>query len=161
VVTYNLTVLDYTMALVLSVFTLIGALLWLWYVYTDWRNDTFQLTANQVIDIDRKPLGKESKRSAPLENILSIEYERNGFLPMLFNFGTVYITIGNTQLSFNDVYQPSIVQQDIFTRMGSHHEEKEQRHTEQERERVAEWFKVYHDELHSTDPTRVLNPPVD
>lgn len=160
VITRNFRNLDPEMTMVLGFFVLIAAILWLWYVYVDWKNDIFQLTPNQVIDIDRKPLGKESKRSAPLDNILSIEYERKGLLPMIFNFGTVYITIGNTQLTFNDVYNPSAVQQDIFTRMGTHEEEKRQRITDEERERVAQWFKVYHEELEADNPTRVLNPPV-
>jgi hypothetical protein len=159
VVTRNFRNLDAEMTLVLGFFVVISMFLWLWYVYLDWKNDMFQLTPNQVIDIDRKPLGKESKRSAPLENILSIEYERKGLLPMIFNFGTVYITIGNSQLTFNDVYNPSVVQQDIFTRMGTHEEEKKQRFTDEERERVAQWFKVYHEELNAESPTRVLNPP--
>jgi hypothetical protein len=159
VVTRNFRNLDAEMTLVLGFFVVVSMFLWLWYVYLDWKNDMFQLTPNQVIDIDRKPLGKESKRSAPLDNILSIEYERKGLLPMIFNYGTVYITIGNTQLTFNDVYNPSTVQQDIFTRMGNHEEEKKQRFTDEERERVAQWFKVYHEVLNAESPTKVLNPP--
>ncbi|MGI6251295.1 MAG: cyclic nucleotide-binding domain-containing protein [Anaerolineaceae bacterium] len=158
VITRNLR-FDYTMALVLGGFAMLGMILWLLYAYIDWKNDIFQLTPNQVIDIDRKPLGKESRRAAPLENILSIEYERKGIFPMMFNFGTVFITVGNTQLSFNDVYQPSVVQQDIFTRMGAQQEAKERRMTDQERERVAQWFKIYHDEIQADAPTHVLNTP--
>jgi len=157
VVTRNFRNLDAEMTLVMGFFVVISMFLWLWYVYLDWKNDMFQLTPNQVIDIDRKPFGKESKRSAPLENILSIEFERKGLLPMIFNYGTVYITIGNTQLTFNDVYNPSSVQQDIFTRMGAHEEEKKQRSTDEERERVAQWFKVYHEELDAESKTRVMS----
>ncbi len=65
---------------------------------------------------------------------------------MLFNFGTVYITVGNTQLTFNDVYQPSVVQQDIFNRMGKHAQQRDERQTMLERERVAQWFKVFQEE---------------
>ncbi len=146
VITRNLTQVDYTMGLVAGCFLILVAVGLLGYQYVDWRNDLFQLTPNQVIDLDRKPFGRESRRSAPLENILSIEYERRGILPMLFNYGTVYITIGNTQLTFNDVYQPSVVQQDIFTRMGKHAQERDERNTMLERERVALWFKVFQEE---------------
>ena len=146
IITHNLTQVDYTMGLVAGYFLVFVAAGALVYQYVDWRNDLFQLTANQVIDLDRKPFGRESRRSAPLENILSIEYERRGLIPMLFNYGTVYITIGNSQLTFNDVYQPSVVQQDIFTRMGQHAQERDERNTMQERERVAQWFKVFQEE---------------
>lgn len=163
VLTRRITQINYNMALVLGFFLLIASIGLLIYRYIDWRNDIFQLTMNQVIDLDRKPFGRESRRAAPLENILSIEYERRGIVPMLFNFGTVFITVGNTQLTFNNVYQPSVVQQDIFARMGKHAQEKEVRHTNQERERIAQWFKVFQEEYQaetgSQDATVPLNPP--
>lgn len=168
IITHNLVQVDYTMGLVAGYFLIFVAAGMLVYQYIDWRNDLFQLTPNQVIDLDRKPFGRESRRSAPLENILSIEYERRGFIPMLFNYGTVYITIGNTQLTFNNVYQPSVVQQDIFTRMGEHAKERDDRNTMLERERVAQWFKVFQEEAERgltipppSDPTRpvTMRPP--
>ncbi len=156
VLTRNFVAFDYTTTLVLGSLGLVTAISWLLYVYMDWRNDVFQLTPNQIIDIDRKPFGRESRRSAPLDNILSIEYERNGIIPMLFNFGTVFITVGNTQLTFNDVYQPSHVQQDIFNRMGKHTDEKQKRLTEEERERIVQWLKVYREENLGRDDTELL-----
>lgn len=164
IITHNLTQVDYTMGLVAGYFLIFVTAGMLIYQYIDWRNDLFQLTTNQVIDLDRKPFGRESRRSAPLENILSIEYERRGLIAMLFNYGTVYITVGNTQLTFNDVYQPSVVQQDIFTRMGQHTQERDERNTMLERERVAQWFKVFQEEAEHgltlpspSDPTRPIS----
>ncbi len=163
IVTRYITGVDYGMALTLGFFLLFAFSGIMVYQYIDWRNDVFQLTPNQVIDLDRKPFGRESRRAAPLENILSIEYERRGIIPMLFNFGTVYITIGNSQLTFNNVYHPSDVQQDIFARMGTHIQEKEHLQTVQERERIAQWFKVFQEETQagyiSQDVTFPLNPP--
>lgn len=163
IVTRYITGVDYGMALTLGFFLLFTFTGIMVYQYIDWRNDVFQLTPNQVIDLDRKPFGRESRRAAPLENILSIEYERRGIIPMLFNFGTVYITIGNSQLTFNNVYHPSDVQQDIFARMGTHIQEREHRQTVQERERIAQWFKVFQEETQagyiSQDVTFPLNPP--
>jgi hypothetical protein len=118
--------------------------LWILYQYADWRNDIFQVTVDQIIDFDRKPLGKVRRRSAPLENVLSIEYERKGFWGFLFNFGTVYITVGNTRLTFDFVYNPSEVQQDIFYRMGERLEQLRQYEIDSERERISEWIASYH-----------------
>jgi len=118
--------------------------LWMVYQYADWRNDVFMLTLDQVIDLDRKPLGKIRRRSAPLENVLSIEYERLGFWGFLFNYGTVYISVGNTRLSFDHVYNPSAVQQDIFYRMGERLEKVRQFEVDSERERVSNWLASYH-----------------
>lgn len=165
VVTRNLAQVNRTMALVTGIFLVIFFIAMVIYRYVDWRNDVFQLTANQVIDLDRKPFGRESRRSAPLENILSIESERRGIFPMLFNYGTVYINIGNTTLTFNNVHQPSDVQQDIFSQMNRQSEDKHLRQTEQDRDRISQWFKVYHDETMAQTAqgedgiTTPLNPP--
>lgn len=118
--------------------------IWMVYQYADWRNDIFKVTLDQIIDIDRKPLGKIRRRSAPLENVLSIEYERLGFWGFLFNFGTVYISVGNLSLTFDHVYNPSEVQQDIFYRMGERLENLRQYEIQSERERVSEWIASYH-----------------
>lgn len=163
VITRNITSLNYNMSLVLAISVLTVCLLLLFYQYADWRNDVFQLTPSQIIDIDRKPFGRESRRTAPLENILSIEYERRGIFAMLFNFGTVFISVGNSQLTFNDVHQPSKVQQDIFAKIGYHAKERDLHQKTQEKERIAQWFKVYQDEsgdlIASQDPTSPLKPP--
>lgn len=118
--------------------------LWILYQYADWRNDIFEVTMDQIVDFDRKPFGKIRRRSAPLENVLSIEYERRGFWGFLFNFGTVYITVGNTRLTFDFVYNPSEVQQDIFYRMGERLEQLRQFEIDSERERISEWIASYH-----------------
>jgi hypothetical protein len=117
---------------------------WVIYQYADWRNDVFKVTLEQIIDLDRKPLGKVRRRSAPLENVLSIEYERQGFWGFLFNFGTVTIIVGNMELTFDHVYNPSEVQQDIFYRMGERLEHLRQFEINSERERVSEWIASYH-----------------
>ena len=130
--------------LVLMVLGLFVCFVWIMYQYADWRNDIFKVTLDQLIDIDRKPLGKVRRRSAPLENVLSIEYERLGFWGFLFNFGTVYISVGNTRLTFDYVYNPSEVQQDIFYRMGERLEKIRQFEIDSERERVSEWIASYH-----------------
>ncbi len=73
---------------------LLPALLWWIYEYVDWSNDIFQVTPDQIMDIDKTPLGQVTSDIASLDNILSIEYKRIGILELLFNYGTVYITIG-------------------------------------------------------------------
>lgn len=158
-VTWNFSDIPYQLGVMIGFLLTVFMLCWLVYRYIDWRDDVFQLTPTQVIDIDRKPFGRLSRRSAPLENILSIEYERKGIFQMLFNFGTVYITVGNTQLTFNEISRPADVQQQIFARMGAHAEELRQREIDEERERMTEWFKVYHEESQSKDTTKQLRTP--
>ena len=85
---------------------LIPVIFWWIYQYLDWRNDIFVVTSDQILDIDKKPFGSETRRAAPLENILSTEAERVGLAGYLLNFGTVYITIGGASLDFQDVQDP-------------------------------------------------------
>jgi hypothetical protein len=125
-------------------FLTIVIFLWWLYHYWDWRNDIYQVTTDQIIDIEKKPLGREDKKTAPLENILNIEYERTGLIGLILNFGTVSINIGGTTFKFNNVFDPSQVQQDIFRRLDERKNKKKLAEADKERERLAEWFAAYH-----------------
>lgn len=118
--------------------------LWWIYQYLDWSNDIYQITPEQILDIDKKPLGRETRRVAPLDNILSTEYERVGILGILFNYGNVYITIGGSQLDFKDVFDPAAVQDDIDRRRMKRVEKKKEDELNNERERMADWISEYH-----------------
>jgi hypothetical protein len=120
------------------------AVLWGVYEYLDWRNDIFQVTHDQIMDIDKTPLGRVTSDIASLDNILSIEYKRIGILELLFNYGTVYITIGGgKEMAFENVFNPSAVQEDIERRRLERISQKEQESIRAERERVADWFAAY------------------
>jgi hypothetical protein len=60
------------------------------------------------------------------------------------NFGTVYINIGGIKFQFNNVFDPSQVQQDIFRRVAERKNKKRLAEEAKERERLAEWFAIYH-----------------
>jgi len=124
-----------------------------WFVYQvmDWSNDKFEVTAEQIIDIDRKPFGLERRNAAQLENILGTVYERKGLLGYLFNFGTVYIRVGGTKLAFEDVMDPATVQSDIDRRRMARQAKKTEAAVSAERERMAEWLATYH---HSAEDFR-------
>lgn len=117
---------------------------WLVYQIVDWSNDMFQVTTDQIIDIDRKPFGLEERRAAQLENILSTQYKREGILSNLFNYGTVFITVGGTQLAFEDVMDPATVQSDIDRRRMARKARTDEARVASERDRMAEWLAAYH-----------------
>ncbi len=124
---------------------LIPILLWWFYQYVDWRNDIFQVTPDQILDIDRKPFGTEERRAAPLENILSTEAERVGLAGYLLNFGSVYITVGGANLDFHDVLDPTGVQADIDRRREARVAFKREMEAASERERMSDWLVAYHE----------------
>jgi hypothetical protein len=117
-----------------------------WFVYRvlDWSNDQFIVNAEQIIDVDREPFGTEKRNAAQLENILGTEYQRIGILGNIFNFGTVYITVGGTKLAFENVMDPAAVQSDINRRFAARKAKNEQERVAKERERMAEWLATYH-----------------
>lgn len=127
---------------------LIGALVWWVYQFLDWRNDIFRVTPDQILDIDKKPLGRETRKSSPLENILGIEYRRIGILELFFNYGTVYITVGpEVDIAFEDVLDPAGIQQDIDRRRLASIARKQEAEAKAERERLANWFAAYHESV--------------
>jgi hypothetical protein len=117
---------------------------WWLYTYLDWHNDIYLITSEQVVDLNRKPLGKEERRVAPIRNILSVEYRREGIVGLLLNFGTVFIRVGDTTLTFDYVYNPSEVQRELFHRLAQRTVRERQQQADAERERMAEWIGVYH-----------------
>jgi CRP-like cAMP-binding protein len=117
---------------------------WLGYRILDWSNDQFIVNAEQIIDVDREPFGTERRNAAQLENILGTEYRRIGILGNIFNYGTVYITVGGTKLAFENVIDPAAVQSDIDRRRMARTEKKQQAAVAAERERMAEWLIAYH-----------------
>jgi CRP-like cAMP-binding protein len=137
----GLTVDAWAGALMIAAIPFLG---WLVYEILDWSNDIFEVTNEQIIDLDKKPFGTQSRNTAQLENILATEYKRIGILGEIFNYGTVYITVGGTQLAFEDVIDPASVQTDINRRRLAQAAKKRESQTAAERERMAEWLVAYH-----------------
>jgi CRP-like cAMP-binding protein len=123
---------------------MIPFIIWWVYQYVDWSNDIFQVTPDQILDVDRKPFGTSERRAAPLENILSTEAKRIGLAGYIFNFGIVEITVGGTKLEFRDVLDPAAVQADIDRRRAARIAQKREVEVSAERERMADWLVAYH-----------------
>jgi hypothetical protein len=137
----GLTIDVWASAILIILLVFIG---WFLYRVLDWSNDQFIVNAEQIIDIDREPFGTEKRNAAQLENILGTEYQRIGLLGNIFNFGTVYITVGGTKLAFENVLDPAAVQSDINRRYAARKTRNEQQQISKERERMADWLATYH-----------------
>lgn len=121
-------------------------LFFIWYLYQflDWNNDIYQVTSDQIVDVKRTPLGREDRKTAMLENILSINYRRRGLLGVLLNYGTVNIQVGTESLIFDYVRDPSSVQREIFRHMAERKSELRQADIDSERDRMSQWITAYH-----------------
>ncbi len=117
---------------------------WWVYQYIDWRNDYFMVTDEQILDVYKKPLAQEERQVAPLRNILSIEFQRLGLIGLILNFGTVYIRVGDQQLTFDEVFNPSEVQRDLFNRLADRLYKDRLAEVNREQQRIAQWLEIYH-----------------
>jgi hypothetical protein len=127
-----------------GLFVLVALAIWWLYEYVDWINDIYILTPDQIMDIYRTPLGREDKKTAPLENILSLEHQRIGILGVLLNYGNVTAMVGTASFVFRGVYNPTAVRQEIFERIGHRKMILKQQEDNRERERIADWLAAYH-----------------
>ncbi len=130
----------------------IGIALWWVYNYVDWSNDIYQLTPDQILDIERKPLGDEQKKSAPLDSILSLEHSRDGIIQLLLNYGNVIINVGQTKFVFRGVYNPDQVHQDVSDYIEARKRREAQNKAQSERENLADWFITYRKQSDFLEP---------
>jgi hypothetical protein len=163
-VLYSWRVQDQISLLTPEMILLIGigliALSALWWVYKfiDWSNDIYRVTSDKIIDSERKPLGDEITKSAALENIIGLDYERLGFLGVVLNFGNVIINIGTeNKFIFYGIHNPARAQRDIFNFMYERRRKRQQTDTMQEQERVSNYIAAYHRQAEDIRQTK--KPP--
>ena len=122
-----------------------AAFLWWLYKFVDWSNDIYRVTPDKIVDSERKPLGDEITKSAPLENIIGLDYEKLGFLGVVLNYGNVIINVGtDNKFIFYGIHNPARAQRDIFNYMFEQRRRKQQTDTMQEQERVSSYIAAYH-----------------
>jgi len=134
---------------------------WLIWEYVDWKNDIFMVASDEIFDLDRKPFGKEEKRAAQIDSILSTSYTREGIIPYLFNYGTVKIAVGGATFDFQDVSDPASVQSDINRRRMVRIAKKNEDAGKDDRERFATWIAAYHENMDSFTPPPIIVPKDD
>lgn len=117
---------------------------WWLYEYQDWRNDLYQVTPDQIVDIYRKPLGRETRDSALLTNIQGLRSERTGFTGRLLNFGNVIATIPGKEFTFDDVYDPLSVQEDIQRRIEAFKARQSRQEALRRREELTDVLSAYY-----------------
>ncbi|MGA9533098.1 MAG: cyclic nucleotide-binding domain-containing protein [Anaerolineales bacterium] len=139
----------------LAIFGAVGLLVAGWWIYSfvDWANDIYQISPTHILDVYRKPLGRELRQAAPLENILSTEVDRRGIFGLLLDFGAVRVNIGSEQLDFEGVFHPGEVQQDIVRAQEAFLARRRGQEQDQRRREMVEWLSAYHEEVASQKPT--------
>lgn len=85
-----------------------------WFTY---RNDLFILTNQRLIKIDQTSLFKRKVSETELDNVYNVNYEVNGIVKSLLNFGDIKIsTVGDeiSTMTISNIENPSFVQEKIM-----------------------------------------------
>jgi uncharacterized membrane protein YdbT with pleckstrin-like domain len=129
----------------------VGGLAWLllafwnWYVYEDWSNDLYQLSKDSITDREKTPFSSELTRTAPLRNVQSINYNREGIINTILNMGDVNIVVADETLTFENVFNPAHIQQDVIYRLENLKHTDDQKRRQEESDSMLQWLQIYHE----------------
>jgi hypothetical protein len=137
--------------LLLSILAFTALSLWWLYRYVDWANDIYQVTPEQIVDIYKKPLAREVEKVAPLENILSTEVDRKGLIGIVLNYGDVIANVGTALFTFEGVFDPVAVQQDIVHAQEALMQRTRDKERQLRQDEMVELLDIYHDEYADKD----------
>lgn len=130
----------------------VAAFLWLLYEFADWANDLYQITPTHIVSVHKKPLGRETRKVAPLENILGTEVDRRGPIGLMLNYGDVIANVGTATFTFEGVLNPSAAQQDIVRAQEALVDHKLQDDRRRRQDEMVEWLAAYHDQAAPPTP---------
>jgi uncharacterized membrane protein YdbT with pleckstrin-like domain len=87
----------------------------------------------------------ERRREGTFDAVQNVTYSIPNFLCRLLNMGDVVIETAGTErtFTFNSVFDPSAVQQEVFNRWDAYHEDRRRREKESEAQRLADWIGEY------------------
>ncbi len=119
---------------------------WLMWRGADWYNDIYVLDNDQLIDIERRPLGlAKTQRSAGLRQIVDLRLDVPGPLHYLLNYGNVFVQTAATdgEFTFLNVGNPTGVMETIRTRLDESRVAEEQQAAQQRAQEFPDWLEVY------------------
>lgn len=142
---------------ILATFVLGGAT---WWHYEDWRNDIYELTDENVLDLERAPFRiKERSVATTLDRIQNVSYSKPHFWNNLFNYGDLIIETagGEGRLVFQQVTNPQWAAQEIFRRREALRSRHQQEQTQRRLDDFLDWVLVYHQILQQRGDVQVLH----
>lgn len=131
---------------------------WLLAKYDGWQRDKYLVTDRRIIDIEGTPfrLGGERRREGGFDTIQNITYDIPNFFWQLINMGNVVIETAGTEatFTFDKVYDPSGVQEQIFNRMVLYQQRQRERERDNNSARLVEVIGEYHRLMEKTGTYR-------
>jgi Zn-dependent protease with chaperone function len=120
---------------------------WLWWQYTDYRNDVYIVTDDRIIDIEMQPLGLNAKqREGGLEKVQNVVAQQNGVWATIFRYGDVVISTAASDegFTFMMVPNPTLVQATVFQKLNQFRVRDQKRQDLRRQQELIEALTVYH-----------------
>lgn len=120
----------------------------------DWRNDTYEVTREEIADVEKLPLFfDEQRRTARLVDIVDILADIPSLFHYLLNYGNVRLETAATQgeFTFDSVADPQAVVAEIRRRIEAARQREEQARAQQRAVELADWFELY-DRIRPDEP---------
>lgn len=127
--------------------TFFALLLWVIYLGIDWWNDTYELTRDRIIDVERWPLGlKEHRREAELAQVQDVTLHMPNPIHKIFNYGNVVVRTAAQagEFTFDSVPNPHAVREEIFRRLVEWRRREERLRARERARELPDWFEIYH-----------------
>jgi CRP-like cAMP-binding protein/membrane protein YdbS with pleckstrin-like domain len=148
-------ILGFDLILIIPLLLTVG---WLIYQILDWWNDTYEITTDRIIDVEKLPFFlKEVRREAPLAQIQDVTYRISSPIEMLFNYGDVVIQTAASQgaLTFDHISKPREVKDEINRRVVAWRRSDEQRKARDQVRDLPDWFYLYNRLEAGMEPARL------
>lgn len=129
-----------------------------WYVwqYDGWQRDVYMVTPTRIIDVESSNfrLKGEFRREGTFDTIQNITYHVPNLLSKLLNVGDVVIESAGSRetFTFSRVFNPSGVQQEIFSRMLQHQQQRKEQTREQNTTQFMDMLNEYHNLFEQARP---------
>jgi uncharacterized membrane protein YdbT with pleckstrin-like domain len=140
---------------VVLVLVVLGSLFWYLWEYDDWRRDAYIVTNTKIIDVESSSfrLKGEQLREGPFDSIQNITYTIPNFFSKLLNLGNVVIETAGAgkNFTFDNVFNPSSIQSEIFRRWDKYHQSKQTRQRDETNKQIMTMLGEYHDMINSTN----------
>jgi len=126
----------------------LASLIWLSAEYDGWKRDLYVVTDTRIIDIEGTPfrIRGEQQREGTFDTIQNIYYDVPNLFSQLLNMGDVIIETAGTEatFTFEKVFDPSGVQEEIFNRMILFQQEERAHIRDATANQVVEFIAEYH-----------------
>ncbi|MBI3958483.1 MAG: cyclic nucleotide-binding domain-containing protein [Chloroflexi bacterium] len=150
------TILSLELILGFVVLVLLVVIAW---ITADWWNDTYELTNDRIIDIEKLPLFlAEERKEAQLREIQDIRLEISSPLEMILNYGNVVVQTAASQgaFTFDHVPNPRAVKEEINRRVVEWRRAEERARARAQMQDLPDWFEMYRRLEAGREPTRVV-----